>query len=405
MTDYVERDMSSAILHALADMPVVAVTGMRQTGKSTLLQKQRELEKRRYLTFDDFAHLEAARRSPEGLLEEVEGPVTIDEVHKAPEILTVIKRQVDRKRRAGKFLLSGSANFPMLKGISESLAGRAVYFTLHPFSRRELHGAIGSAPFLSKFMSSPKIPASEFRSVTNEDVLAGGMPPVCLQEVQDKALWFKGYEQTYLERDVRELRNIEDMISFRHLLRLSALRTGQILSVSQLGRDSKMNAVTTSRYLSVLEASFVAWRLSPYLGNRSSRLIKSPKLYFADSGLACHLAGIKHLDSEPSRGAMFETYAAQNLAAILDAGWPEASLHFWNVQGRHEVDFVIEAGKQCLAIEVKAAARWDERDLSGLRAFLSMTPHCTAAILAHNGAAAVKLDRKLWALPLSLVLS
>jgi len=404
MTDYVERDIARPVLEALRDMPVVVVTGMRQTGKSTMLQKQRGLEKRRYLTFDDFAHLEAARQNPEGLLEAGE-PVTIDEVHKAPEILTVIKRLADRKRSAGRFLLSGSANFLMLKGISESLAGRAVYFTLHPFTGRELKDRIHGAPFLSKFMGSQKIHGSDFRTVTSEDVLTGGMPSVCLHEVQNRALWFKGYEQTYLERDIRELRNIENMISFRHLLHLSALRTGQVLSVSQLGRDSKLNAVTTSRYLSLLEASFVTWRLSPYLKNRSSRLIKSPKLYFADSGLACHLAGITRLESEPLRGAMFETYAAQNLAAILDARWPEASLHFWNVQGRHEVDFVIEAGRQCLAIEVKSAERWDERDLSGLRAFLSATPQCTAAVLAHNGTAAVKLDRKLWALPLGLLLS
>jgi len=170
---------------------------------------------------------------------------------------------------------------------------------------------------------------------------------------------------------VRELSQIGNIISFRRLLHLAALRTGQLLSPSQIVRDAKLNAATTSRYLSILEASFIINRLSPYLSNRATRLIKSPKMYMSDSGLAAYLA--------------------QNLVGIIDAAWPEASLYFWNVQGRHEVDFVIEAGGECLAIEVKAGARLTERDLSGLRAFFAVTPHCKAAILAYNGRDAVRL--------------
>ena len=221
-------------------------------------------------------------------------------------------------------------------------------------------------------------------------------------------MWFRGYEQTYLERDIRELSQIGDIIPFRNLMGLAALRTGQLLSPSQLGRDAKLNAATTSRYLSLLETSYVVYRLSPYLRNRASRLIKSSKLYLGDAGLACHLAGIgdsRSLLQEPFKGGALETYVAQNLLGILDAAWPEARLHFWNVQGRHEVDFVIEADRSCIAIESKSGTRWTDRDLAGLRAFLSATPHCKAAILAYNGTEAVSLGRKLWALPLGTVLS
>jgi len=234
------------------------------------------------------------------------------------------------------------------------------------------------------------------------------MPTVCLDQVKEPLVWFREYEQTYLERDVRELSQVGNLMALRTLLRLTALRTGQLLSPTQLGRDAKLNAATTSRYLSLFEASFLINRVPPYLSNRSSRLIKSPKLYMADSGLAAYLAGVYRSDSfrgDPLYGALYETYLARNLRSMLKSGWQEASLHFWMVQGRDEVDFVIQAGRSCLAMELKPAAQWRKRDLSGLKTFLAATPHCRAAILCHNGRDAVKLGDRLWALPASLVLA
>lgn len=408
MTTYFARDIAWIILEALKDMPVVVITGMRQTGKSTFLQMQPELKQRHYVTFDDFAHLEAAKLDPDGFVG-AEEPLTIDEAQKCPEILVAIKKAVDRKRMPGKFLLSGSANFALLKGISESLAGRAVYFVMHPFNRREVSRRTRQKPFLKHFFDVQQIPKiRESHPVTADNVLTGGMPSVCLGEIKNRLLWFKGYEQTYLERDLREISRIENIIAFKNLLHLAALRTGQLLSSSQIGRDAKLNAVTTGRYLSLLETSFITCRLAPYLRSKTSRLIKSPKLYVTDSGLACYLTGVSSLEHparEPLMGAMFETYVAQNISAILDACWPGAEMHFWSIQGRYEIDFVIESGNRCIALEVKAGARWEDRDLSGLRAFLSTTPHCIAAILAYNGKEPVRIGERLWALPLSLVLS
>jgi len=234
------------------------------------------------------------------------------------------------------------------------------------------------------------------------------MPPVALGQVRDPGLWFRGYEQTYLERDVRELARVADLVSFRQLLRLTALRTGQILKVSELARDAKVNAGTASRHLAVMEASFVFHRLPPYLGNRASRLIKSPKVYVSDAGLAAHLCDVGGDGmgaDEPLRGALVETYVAHNLRALLEARWPAARVSYWHVQGRHEVDFVIEAQRECLAVEVKASARWTDRDLIGLRAFLERTPRCRAAILAYGGDSAVSLGDRLYAVPLATVLS
>lgn len=408
MTGYRPRAVGRIVRDALADMPVVVVTGLRQSGKSTFLQHERGLAGRRYVSLDDFAQLAAARGDPAGFVRTDE-PLTIDEAQKCPELLSAIKREVDRARQPGRFLLSGSANFALLRGIGESLAGRALYVTLLPFSCRELHGDLRTTPFARRVFDDGRPPRTVTgRPVAPDAVLAGGLPPVCLEQVGRAATWFKGYEQTYLERDVRELTRVGDLIAFRHLLRLAALRTAQVLTVSELGRDAKLNANTTARYLSVLEASFVINRLPPYLSNRASRLIKSPKLYVADSGLCAHLAGVDAF-REPTAdlmwGALLETYVAQNLAAILESDWPQARLAYWHVQGRHEVDFVVEEGREALAIEVKAAARWDERDLAGLRAFLDRTPRCRAALLAHGGTDIVRLADRLWAVPLGTLLT
>jgi predicted AAA+ superfamily ATPase len=203
------------------------------------------------------------------------------------------------------------------------------------------------------------------------------------------------------------LSQITDLVAFRTLAQLAALRTGQVLVVSTLGRDAKLNAATAARYLDLLEASFVIRRLPPFLKNRSSRLVKSPKLHFTDSGLAAHMAGVTSIEpgrDDLLRGALFETYVGQNLAALLESHLPDAQLSFWYEQGRHEVDFVIEMGRKVFAFVVKAATRWNVADLSGLRAFLDRTPACVAAVLAYNGSQAVKLDDRLFAIPLGKLL-
>jgi len=408
MTTYFERDLASTVERALRNMPVVVITGLRQTGKTTFLQHQFPHEARRFVTFDDFAQLSAAKSDPDLFVSSDEN-LTIDEAHKCPEIFTAIKKSVDKKRKPGRFLLSGSANFALLKGITESLAGRSVYFEMRPFSRREIGRRTGVPSFLEGFFEGLSIPRQKaLKPVEPEEILRGGMPSVCIGDVEDRSFWFKGYEQTYLERDIREISQIENIVAYRNLLHLVCLRTGQILNLSQLGRDAKLTSATTSRYLSLLETSFVITKVSPYLRNRASRVIKSPKIYVSDSGLACHMAGIEKFQrdyQEPLLGAMFETYVAQNLLSIIGSRWKEARLYFWNVQGRHEVDFVIEAGRNCLAVEVKSSARWEPRDLSGMEAFLGSTPHCKAAILCHNGTEAVRLGEKIWALPVGLVLS
>lgn len=406
MTDYLPREITVRLERALRQLPVVVLSGLRQTGKSTLLQKEAGLARgHAYRTLDDFATLAAAQANPESLLE---GPAILDEVQRCPELLVALKRNVDEQRRPGRFILSGSANLALLGHVTETLAGRAGYFTLHPMTRREQRGTTAHEPFLVKFLRNPLLPSGKTDPVSENEVLRGGLPPACLDPAEGVAEWFRGYVQTYVERDVRQLSQITNLVAFRTLAQLASLRTGQVLVISTLARDAKLNAVTAGRYLDLLEASFLIRRLPPFLKNRSSRLVKSPKLYFTDSGLAAHMAGIDTLEpgrDDLLRGSLFETYVAQNVAALLEAHVPEAQMGYWHEQGRHEVDFVIEAGRKVIAIEVKSATRWNDNDWSGLRAFLERTPDCVAAVLAYNGKDAIKLDERLFAIPLGQLLA
>ena len=389
----------------MRQMPVAVLSGLRQTGKSTLLQNEPGIvEGHTYRTLDDFAVLATAQSNPESLFTE---NMILDEVQRCPELLVAIKKNVDEHRQPGRFILSGSANLALLGHVSETLAGRAAYLTLHPMTRREIKGKTDQQPFLATFMSAPDLPADGGEPISEQEVLTGGLPPACLGPAGDVSEWFRGYVQTYVDRDVRQLSQITDLVAFRTLAQLAALRTGQVLSVSTLARDAKLNAVTAGRYLNLLETSFLIRRLPPFLKNRSSRLVKSPKLHFTDSGLASHMAGIGTLEpghDDLLRGALFETFVAQNLAALLEAHMPDAQLAYWHEQGRHEVDFVIERGRAVYAIEVKAATRWKESDLTGLRAFLDRTPACIAAILAYNGKEPAKLGDRLWAIPMGKLL-
>lgn len=406
MTPYVPREITARLQRALRQLPIVVLSGLRQTGKSTLLQNEPSLTKDRlYRTLDDFTTLAAAQANPETLLG---NDAVIDEVQRCPDLLVALKRRVDSQRRAGAFILSGSANLALLSHVSETLAGRAIYLALQPMTRREINRHTGKLPFVVEFIGKPAAPRGAAEPVVNREVLTGGLPPACLAATEESADWFRGYTQTYVERDVRQLAQITDLVGFRTLTQLAALRTSQVLVISSLARDAKLNAATTGRYLDLLEASFVIRRLPPFLKNRSSRLVKSPKLLIVDSGLAAHLAGVTALDpgdDDLLRGALFETYVSQNLIALLEAHLPDAQLSYWHEQGRHEVDFVIEQGRKVFAIEVKASTRWNNGDLAGLRAFVERTPQCVAAVLAYNGTQAVKLEGKLWAIPIGHLLA
>ena len=301
-------------------MPAVVVTGARQTGKSTLVEHLVS-GKRRYATLDDLDVLDAARRDPEVL---VGGstPITLDEVQREPGLLRAVKRAIDRDRAPGRFLITGSANLLLMRQVSESLAGRASYLTLWPMTRREQRG-LGRCGRWEQLLATPD--AGWHDLLTDSDdhaedwrVLArhGGFPTpaLTLSEAADRRIWFDGYVRTYLERDLQDLAAISALPDFRRLMRAACLRLGQLVNQTELGRDVALPQPTVNRWLNLLETSYFLVRLPAYAINRTKRLIKAPKAYWGDLGMALHLADVE----EPS-GAHFENLVLQDLLAWRDS--------------------------------------------------------------------------------------
>jgi predicted AAA+ superfamily ATPase len=387
-------------------MPVVTVTGPRQSGKSTLLKHDGVLKSWRYVTLDDATLLAAMKRDPLGVLGD--GPVVVDEAQRAPELFSAIKRLVDLDRRPGRFVLSGSANFLLMHAVSESLAGRALHLHLGPLDYAELTRTTGFS-WMRRILAGEH-PKQVFLDLTvtgknpgESEWLKGGLPPAALErDDTSRRLWFTGYEQTYLDRDLRDLTQVADLGLFHRFLRLSALRTAQVLNMNDLARDCGTNPVTISRWLSLLETSCLIQRLPPYFSNQAKRLVKAPKLYWIDSGLAAFLCGLHGSDDlarNVLRGAMAETYVCQNLLAWLSAHHPDARLTHYRSHSGYEVDFVVEVGQAVLAVEVKSASRVDSRDVKGLEAFLAMESRCEAGVVFYQGNEVLPLGDRMWAVP------
>jgi len=381
------RLVGSALAERLRAMPALVVTGPRQAGKSTLVQ-QLAPGKRRYRTLDDLDVLDAAHRDPEALLGGNE-PLTLDEVQRAPDLLHAVKRAIDQRRINGRFLLTGSANLLMMRQVSESLAGRASYLTLWPMTRRELRGE-GRAGLWDELLATPETKWLDLLAAepdTAEDwralALRGGFPTPSLELTRagDRAVWFDGYVRTYLERDLQDLATIGSLPDFRRLMRAACLRIGQLTNQAELGRDVALPQPTVHRWLNLLETSYLLVRLPAYAVNRTKRLIKTPKLYWGDLGVAMHLAGA----AQPE-GAHLENLVLHDLLAWRDARLARAELGYWRTATGEEVDFVVESDDRLLPLEVKAAARPRLGDAAHLRSFRAeYGKKARAGVLLHTG--------------------
>lgn len=381
------RLISTSLKQRLSVMPAVVVTGARQTGKSTLVE-QLLPGARRLHTLDDLETLAAARADPRVLLDG-RSPITIDEVQRAPELLAAVKRAIDLDRTPGRFLLTGSANLLLMQRVSESLAGRASYLTLWPMTRSEQlgHGTAGAWDELLAARDDDWLDVLASRNSSPADwrplAMHGGFPTpaLALKNLSQRDIWFDGYERTYLERDLQQLSAITALSDFRRLLRAAALRTGQMLNQTELARDTALSQPTVHRWLNLLETSSLIVRLPAFAINRTKRLIKSPKLYWADSGLAIHLAG----GAAPG-GEHLENMVLADLLAWRDARLERAELMYWRTVNGEEVDFVIEATGRFLPVEVKATTRPRLSETAQLRAFRTeYGPQSRAALLLHGG--------------------
>lgn len=349
---WLNRYAAPAILQASRHFPAVLVTGPRQAGKTSLLR--RLFAKAHYVTLDVPSAAEQAEKAPEAFLDSLKGPAIIDEVQYAPSLFRHLKVRIDRNRHNGRYLLTGSQHFRMMQGVTESLSGRCALIQLHSLSALELAAAgQGGA----------------------ELVLRGGYPQLWADREMESSLFFSSYLATYLERDVRNLLNVGKLRDFERFVRAAALRTGQILSYSDLARDVGISVPAARDWLSVLEASHQVYLLEPYFRNLGKRLIKSPKLYLTDSGLACFLAGIstaEQLLSSPLSGAFWETFVVNQALRREAAAGGRPGLWYWRTRDGHEVDLLRQDGPKLQLAEAKAAENPDPGDARSLERFIDV---------------------------------
>jgi len=404
---YLSRWLTPLLRETCAQHPVVVLTGARQVGKTTLLRHAEPFASWRYHSLDLFDVRAQAQEAPASLWAD-HREVILDEVQHVPEVLSAVKQAVDEDR-SRRFILSGSANLSLLSRVSESLAGRAVYLVLHPMTLGELHGNLPGG-LLGNALAG-RLPAEGQAAQDAPDLvpaLLRGFMPALLPLSTRLAVtqWWQGYVATYLERDLRQLSQIENLLDFRRLMELAALRSGQILNQSELARDAGISQATAHRYLDLLEASHLFERLPAYTASRTSRLVKSPKAAWSDPGLAVFLSG--YYDEQSLRQAdRFGCYVelliyhhARVLAGLLV---PPARLYYWRTRSGVEVDFVVEHGRNVLAMEVKSAERVGYGDGSGLRRFLADHPRATGGLLLYGGTEVRRLGDRVVAVPWSLL--
>jgi predicted AAA+ superfamily ATPase len=332
----ITRTLGLKLATMAQQFPVVTLTGPRQSGKTTLCRMI--FPDHRYVSLEAPDIRRFALKDPRGFLEQFAPPVVIDEVQRAPELLSYIQVAVDEKPKAGQFVLTGSANFALLETVTQSLAGRTAVAHLLPCEHREL-------------LSFANAPTALF------DTIQIGAYPAIFDRGIDPLDWYRGYITTTLERDIREIVNVGDLVTFQTFLELTAGRIGQLTNLSQLGADTGINANTAKAWLSVLETGFLVFRLRPFHANLRSRSVKTPKLYFYDTGLACALLGISEtsqLYSHPLRGALFENWVVSEvLKARLHRGL-HGACYFLRDRKGFEVDLFLDVGDRLIATEIKS---------------------------------------------------
>lgn len=415
----IERSLTPDIEDSLRHFPVVLITGARQVGKSTLAQ---ELAKSRwkaaYVTLDNRVALDAALRDPDGFIGGTPTPVVIDEIQRAPDLMRAIKVSVDRNRAAGQYLLTGSANLMTLSKVSETLAGRVALHELHPFAWAEMENKKPSSVIEDIFETADagallkkwkKNSFPDRRTEIKARIMAGGYPtPSRMASPRIRRRWFDSYRQTYLERDIRDLAAIEHIPAFNKLLNLLAFRTGQVINFSEVARELGLPFTTIRRYVDLLETTYQIFFLRPYFANIGKRLIKMPKVYLSDSGMACHLSAADEWDTlerQGKTGNMVETWAAAELRKLLCLGEKRYQLYFWRTYAGKEVDFILERGERLVAVEVKWTQNLGDADLAGLKdCARDLKGRHAFSILLYPGTEMVAADKQTLVMPFGFFL-
>jgi len=403
------RNITSQIKDALSDSPVVLLNGARQSGKSTLVKKiASEISSSRYLTLDDAGVLAAAKHDPAGFIGGLDGDVVIDEVQRAPELFLAIKAEVDRDRRPGRFLLTGSANVMLLPKLSESLAGRMEILTLFPLSQGEL-GGVREGFIDAVFSDKLPLPAKngEDKGQIFKRLLLGGYPEVTGRAIlARRKAWFGSYITTILQRDVRDLANIEGLTILPRVLSLIAARTASLLNFSELSRSLGIPQTTLKRYMSLLETTFLVQPLPAWSSNLGKRLVKAPKIMLNDTGLISYLIGISEASLEADQGiigSLLENFVAIELKKQATWSSERPQLFHSRTQAGQEVDVVLEnASGKVVGIETKASKTVNAHDFKGLDAMSeSLGDRFHRGVVLYTGSEVIPFGKRLHAMPVS----
>jgi uncharacterized protein len=402
------RNLTRRVLAALSDTPIVLLHGARQTGKSTLARQLAEgLHPARYISLDDATNLAAASADPQAFVRGLQGPVVVDEVQRAPGLFLALKQAVDEIRTPGRFLLTGSANMLLLPQLAQTLVGRMEVLTLWPLSQGEIEGRCeGLIDTLFGNRAPSWSRAGEAQVEIRNRVRQGGYPEALARQAPDRRqAWFGAYLTTLLQRDIRDMASIEGLADLPRLLGLVAANAGSLVSFAELSRDAGIAQTTLKRYLALLETAFLVQRLPPWSANFSKRLIKTPKLYLGDTGLAAHLLGWgESVRSEMDRnaGRLFENFVFMELTKAITWSRVQPRLYHFRTASGSEVDFLLEdRSGRCVGIEVKAGTSLGEKDFSGLRLLRdTLGDRFRCGVVLYGGSEAVAFGRNLYAAPI-----
>lgn len=375
---YIKRLLEKSLKDAIKTFPVTLITGPRQSGKTTLVQKVLS-GKYQYVSLDELDVRSLAVEDPRAFLQQFKAPVIIDEIQNAPGLLSYIKALVDKDRQAGQWVLTGSQQFPLMRNVSESLAGRVAVLTLYPFALNEMTGrlrpALSQANDYIRSLMNSKLPADRTISAGNW-LLEGGYPEIFVNKKVVKKIWFSSYVQTYIDRDVRGNIKTSNLNDFERFVKVLAARTSQELNYSTISREIGVTVPTVKSWVSFLEASSLIYLLYPYHKNFGKRVIKSPKCYFMDTGLVSFLVGLqdeKHLLQGPMAGALFETACVTQFIKRFSALMDTCSLYFYRSVDGHEVDLLVETVQGLFPIEVKLSSTLTVKHAAGVKAWLALS--------------------------------
>jgi len=402
----IKRTIDSLIENALKISPVVLIAGARQIGKSTsVIQLKRE-----YIVMDDITQLDAAISDPQGYVERVVKPVTIDEVQKIPQLLTPIKLLVDRKRTNGDFLLTGSANVLNLKRADESLAGRLIELTMYPFTAKEKNKD-ASSNVIDMLFTIPTTSLKYDKKMVEkvpQFVLEGSYPlAFMMQRAKDRFMWFNSYISTYIERDIRSIGELRDIDNFIRFFNILAPRSANILNKSNIANDAKLNNITVDNYLSLLEKVYQIHLLKPYYENIGKSFIKSPKVYLTDSGISSHvlnISSVEELGSSRYKGDVYETFVFAELLKHINYSENVMEFFYYRTQDKKEIDFIVKKGEKILAIEVKSSKSVKKEDFKHIIDFQERSSKEILGIVFYSGEHIVGFGEKLFAVPLAFLL-